>query len=113
MRLECGHDGEAGLVCAECVKAAGGLEAGYLEALDRLGLVRRLAGVWAARGGPLASYMARRLTAILDAPVERLTVMKATKLVRDEEAPEDEDQTTASLDWADHEGRWRPGGTHG
>lgn len=99
-------------MCAECVTAAGGLEAGYLEALDRLGLVRRLAGVWAASGGPLASYMARRLTGILDAPAERLAVLKNTKLVREEEEPEDENQTTASEDWADHLGR-RPGGRRG
>jgi hypothetical protein len=109
VKLECGHDGEDGLVCAACLKEAGGLEAGYLEALDRLGLVRRLAGAWAARAGPLASYMARRVTAILDAPVERLAVMKSTKLVHEEEEPEDEDQTAASEDWADHMGR-QPGG---
>ena len=79
MKLECGHDGEDGLVCAACLKEAGGLEAGYLEALDRLGLVRRLA------------------------------VMKSTKLVHEGEEPEDEDQTAASEDWADHMGR-QPGG---
>lgn len=112
MRLECGHDGEDGLVCAECLRAAGGIEAGYLEALDRLGLVRRLACVWASSGGPLVGTLARRLTAILDAPVERLAVMKTTKLVREEEAPEDEDQTAANDDWADHMGR-RPGGKRG
>ena len=109
MRLECGHDGEDGLVCAACPRAASALETGYLEALDRLGLLRRLAGVWAASGGPLVGMMARRLTAILDAPAERLAVMKATNLVREEEAPEDEDQTTASEDWDDDVGR-QPGG---
>lgn len=130
MNLSCGHDEEVGLVCALCAvedqralsaaraeaaaECAGcrelrgeisRLTSAGDEAVVRLGLVRRLAAVWNASGGPLAVYMARRLRTILDADADRLEALQKTKAVPEEEgAPEDADQSTAQVDEEDRRG---------
>lgn len=104
MEMEgCGHDDAEGLVCARC--AVEGLRAGaaaaeelrnvsaamegYQEALERLGLVRRLATVWAGSSNPICAHVGKRLRGILDADRARLEVLRSTKLVREEEGPDE------------------------
>ena len=106
----CGHDDDAGFVCALCAvevqrelvasRAAEDAEcpacpdtrralALMTQAADegvvRLGLIRSLAGLWGAAGNPLAAHMARRLRRILDADAEQLEAIRRTRLVPREE----------------------------
>lgn len=106
----CGHDDDAGFVCALCavevqreLAAARAAEDADCpacpetrrtlalmtqaadESLVRLGLIRSLAALWGAAGSPLAGYMARRLRRILDADQEQLEAIRQTRLVPKEE----------------------------
>lgn len=106
MKLPCDHDDEVGLVCAECALS---ILHDYQEALDRLGLLRRYAGVWKSSGGPLAQYFAGRITKALDASPEALAVMKRTKLlVAQEEALEEHEEPALDVDPGDRVVKLRP-----
>lgn len=138
MNKPCGHDDEAGFVCALCAvevqralaaaeaakdsdcpacqetrRAIGLMTQSADEALVRLGLIRSLSGIWGAAGSPLAGYMARRLRRILDADTEQLEALRRTRLVsREELGGEGVEDETAQADAEDRVGRG-PAGRRG
>ncbi len=134
----CGHDDEAGFVCALCAvevqralaaaqaaenadcpacpetrKALAEMTQAADEGLVRLGLLRSLAALWAAAGSPLAGYMARRVRRILDADAAQLEALRQTRLVpREELGGEEAGDEAAQPDADDHVGRG-PSGRRG
>lgn len=129
MKLDCGHDEEAGLVCAACAvdvqrelsvalkwlseererasaldERVSVLTEQYDEALVRLGVIRKMVAGLATSGSAMAAMLARGLRTSLEG--ERGT-LEGLMAQGSEAGPEDEDQSAGPGD-DEGGGEWRP-----